>query len=294
MPIYLLTLLVNVCDLLLSSDTIRGLGTVHVVDVVPLKAVRQALEERTRTRRSIERCSEVGRHVHLPRGGGQGERHVDGVAAGLSSPTGKIGFVAAKPIPSVLSNINSVLLGARSVNPNATVQVIFTGEWSLPVREAEATNALIDAGCDVVTCHLDAPYTCYACAKFQPLLDADHREVAVGNFVVALRDERETLIQWRSHTVGYYVLMVLVLVPEILPRRRVVVARVPAPIVNVNVEPTPVTVKIPPWPAPVAPVVNVTSPDVFVTVQEPDKLDSTKTVTLDVGGRKVTGTITES
>lgn len=27
------------------------------------------------------------------------------------------------------------------------------------------------------TCHLDAPYTCYACAKFQPLLDADHRAV---------------------------------------------------------------------------------------------------------------------
>jgi simple sugar transport system substrate-binding protein len=83
--------------------------------------------------------------------------YVDGVAAGLSSPTGKIGFVAAKPIPSVLSNINSVLLGARSVNPNATVQVIFTGEWSLPVREAEATNALVDAGCDVITCHVDSP-----------------------------------------------------------------------------------------------------------------------------------------
>ncbi len=83
--------------------------------------------------------------------------YVDGVAAGLSSPTGKIGFVAAKPIPSVLSNINSVLLGARSVNPNATVQVIFTGDWSLPVREAEATNALVDAGCDVITCHVDSP-----------------------------------------------------------------------------------------------------------------------------------------
>ena len=83
--------------------------------------------------------------------------YVNGVAAGLSSPTGKIGFVAAKPIPSVLSNINSVLLGAKSTNPNATVQVIFTGEWSLPVREAEATNALIDAGCDVITCHVDSP-----------------------------------------------------------------------------------------------------------------------------------------
>src|SRR6195952_1913192 len=83
--------------------------------------------------------------------------YVDGVAAGLSSPTGKIGFVAAKPIPSVLSNINSVLLGARSVNPAATVQVIFTGDWSLPVREAEAANALVDAGCDVITCHVDGP-----------------------------------------------------------------------------------------------------------------------------------------
>ena len=83
--------------------------------------------------------------------------YVDGVAAGLSSPTGKIGFVAAKPIPSVLSNINSVLLGARSVKPDATVQVIYTGEWSLPVREAEATNALVDAGCDVITCHVDSP-----------------------------------------------------------------------------------------------------------------------------------------
>ena len=82
--------------------------------------------------------------------------YVNGVAAGLSSPTGKIGFVAAKPIPSVLSNINSVLLGARSVNPNATVQVIFTGEWSLPVREAEATNALVDAGCDVISWHVDS------------------------------------------------------------------------------------------------------------------------------------------
>ncbi len=83
--------------------------------------------------------------------------YVDGVAAGLSSKTGKIGFVAAKPIPSVLSNINSVLLGARSVNPAATVQVIFTGDWSLPVREAEATNALVDAGVEVITCHVDSP-----------------------------------------------------------------------------------------------------------------------------------------
>ena len=83
--------------------------------------------------------------------------YVNGVAAGLCTKSNKIGFVAAKPIASVLSNINSVLLGARSVNPKATVQVIFTGDWSLPVREAEAANALVDAGCDVITCHVDGP-----------------------------------------------------------------------------------------------------------------------------------------
>jgi len=58
--------------------------------------------------------------------------YVDGVAAGLSTTTNKLGFVAAKPISSVLSNINSFLLGARKVNPKAIVQVIFTGDWSMP------------------------------------------------------------------------------------------------------------------------------------------------------------------
>src|SRR5580658_1377332 len=82
---------------------------------------------------------------------------VDGVAAGLSTKSNKLGFVAAKPIASVLSNINSFMLGAKSTNPNSTVQVIFTGDWSLPVREAEATNALVDAGNDVITCHVDSP-----------------------------------------------------------------------------------------------------------------------------------------
>ena len=83
--------------------------------------------------------------------------YVNGVAAGLSTTSNKLGFVAAKPIGTVLRNINSFLLGARKVNPEATVQVIFTGEWSMPVREAEAANALVDAGCDVLTCHVDGP-----------------------------------------------------------------------------------------------------------------------------------------
>ena len=35
--------------------------------------------------------------------------------------------------------------------------MIFTGDWSLPVKEAEAANSLIDQGVDVLTCHVDSP-----------------------------------------------------------------------------------------------------------------------------------------
>jgi simple sugar transport system substrate-binding protein len=84
-------------------------------------------------------------------------QYLNGIVAGHTSKTKKIGFVAAKPIPQVLLNINSFTLGARSVDPTITTQVIFTGEWSLAVKEAEATNALIDQGIDVVTMHVDGP-----------------------------------------------------------------------------------------------------------------------------------------
>lgn len=84
-------------------------------------------------------------------------QYLNGVVAGHTSKSKKLGFVAAKPIPQVLLNINSFLLGARSVDPTITCQVIFTGEWSLAVKEAEATNALVDQGADVITCHVDSP-----------------------------------------------------------------------------------------------------------------------------------------
>jgi simple sugar transport system substrate-binding protein len=84
-------------------------------------------------------------------------QYVAGVVAGLTTKTHKLGFVAAKPIPQVLRNINAYTLGARSVNPKAETTVIFTGEWSLPVKEAEAANSLIDQGADVLTSHVDSP-----------------------------------------------------------------------------------------------------------------------------------------
>jgi simple sugar transport system substrate-binding protein len=83
--------------------------------------------------------------------------YLSGVVAGHASKTKKLGFIAAKPIPQVLRNINAFTLGARSVDPKITTQLIITGDWSLPVKEAEAAQSLIDQGVDVLTCHVDSP-----------------------------------------------------------------------------------------------------------------------------------------
>ena len=84
-------------------------------------------------------------------------QYLNGVVAGHTSKTKKLGFIAAKPIPQVLRNINAFTLGARSVDPKITTQLIITGDWSLPVKEAEAAQSLIDQGVDVLTCHVDSP-----------------------------------------------------------------------------------------------------------------------------------------
>lgn len=84
-------------------------------------------------------------------------QYLNGVIAGHMTKSNKIGFIAAKPIPQVLRNINAFTMGARSVKPGITCNVIFTGDWSMPVKEAEATNGLADQGVDVFTMHVDGP-----------------------------------------------------------------------------------------------------------------------------------------
>ena len=83
--------------------------------------------------------------------------YISGIVAGHATKSKKLGFIAAKPIPQVLRNINAFTLGARSVDPSVTVQVIFTGDWAMPVKEAEAATSLITQGVDVLTCHVDSP-----------------------------------------------------------------------------------------------------------------------------------------
>jgi basic membrane protein A and related proteins len=84
-------------------------------------------------------------------------QYLNGVVAGHTTKSKKLGFIAAKPIPQVLRNINAFTLGAQSVKPDISTTVIFTGDWLLPVKEAEAANSLIDQGVDVITMHVDSP-----------------------------------------------------------------------------------------------------------------------------------------
>lgn len=85
--------------------------------------------------------------------------YLAGVAAGEATESDQLGFVTAFPIPNILASVNAFHLGARSVNPDVETTVVFNGSWVDPVKEAAATNALADAGIDVVTMIVDSPIT---------------------------------------------------------------------------------------------------------------------------------------
>jgi basic membrane protein A and related proteins len=90
-------------------------------------------------------------------GAAEEARYLTGIAAGAVTTTNQIGYVAAFPIPEVLRGINAFTLGAQSVNPDITVEVIWTSTWFDPVIEKEAAEALLNGGADVVAQHQDTP-----------------------------------------------------------------------------------------------------------------------------------------
>lgn len=88
-------------------------------------------------------------------GAAEEARYLSGIAAGKATKNGKIGYVAAFPIPEVLRGINAFTLGVRSQNPTATVQVTWTKTWFDPTLEKQAAESLLNAGVDVVAQHQD-------------------------------------------------------------------------------------------------------------------------------------------
>lgn len=83
--------------------------------------------------------------------------YLEGMIAGSMTKNNSIGFVAAFPIPEVLRHINAFTLGARSVNPKAVVNIIWTYTWYDPNQERDAAEQMLDNGVDIMAVSQDSP-----------------------------------------------------------------------------------------------------------------------------------------
>ena len=103
-------------------------------------------------------------------------RYLAGVAAGLKlkemidagdikAEEAKIGYVGAFTYAEVVSGYTSFFLGARSIVPEATMDVTFTGSWYDETAEKEGATKLIDGGCVLISQHADSMGAPTACEK---------------------------------------------------------------------------------------------------------------------------------
>ncbi|MEZ5790655.1 MAG: BMP family ABC transporter substrate-binding protein [Nitratireductor sp.] len=83
-------------------------------------------------------------------------RYIIGQIAGKMSKTGVAGYIASFPIPEVVMGINGFLQGARSINPDFKLKVVWVNTWFDAGKEADAAKALIDQGVDIITQHTDS------------------------------------------------------------------------------------------------------------------------------------------
>ena len=84
-------------------------------------------------------------------------RYIQGVIAGHMSKKGKAGYIASFPIPEVIRGINSFYLGAKSVNPDFDIDIVWVNTWYDPGKEGDAAKVLIAEGADIITQHTDSP-----------------------------------------------------------------------------------------------------------------------------------------
>ncbi len=84
-------------------------------------------------------------------------RYVAGYVAAKMTKTNKIGYIASFPIPEVIRDINTVQLALNKYNPEAELKIIWVSSWFDPGKEADAANAMMDQGVDVILQHTDSP-----------------------------------------------------------------------------------------------------------------------------------------
>jgi len=77
--------------------------------------------------------------------------YLTGIAAGRMSKSNVLGWVGAFPVPQVIYSLNAFLLGARSVNPDVELKVVWVNAWVDPAKERDAVSALVSQGADVIS-----------------------------------------------------------------------------------------------------------------------------------------------
>ncbi len=97
-------------------------------------------------------------------------RYVAGVVAGMklaelygADTDAKLGYVGAYSYAEVKSGYTAFFLGVRSVCPNVTMEVKYTGSWADQALEKETAEALIADGCVLISQHADTTGAATAC-----------------------------------------------------------------------------------------------------------------------------------
>ena len=128
-------------------------------------------------------------------------RFLAGVAAGLklnemakgdvaTAEEAKMGYVGAYTYAEVVSGYTSFYLGAKSVCPNVTMDVQFTGSWYDETAEKEAANLLIEKGCKLISQHADsmgAPNACEAAKVPNVSYNGSTAKACPETFIVSSR-----------------------------------------------------------------------------------------------------------
>ena len=83
-------------------------------------------------------------------------RAIQGHIAGKMTESDTIGYIASYPIPEVIRGINAAFIHARKANPDVQFKIIWAYTWFDPAKEADAAQALIEQGADVILQHTDS------------------------------------------------------------------------------------------------------------------------------------------
>jgi basic membrane protein A len=106
-------------------------------------------------------------------------RWLAGKLAAQNSKRGVAGYVAGFPVPEVVQGINAFALGMRSVNPKATVRVVWLNSWFDPARERDAALTLVNQGADVLANHTASPAVATVAEEKKVRLIANQSDMTV-------------------------------------------------------------------------------------------------------------------